>query len=102
MDRYIGTKIVLAEPEPKDGREGYAVVYEDGYRSWSPKDVFERCYRRVTDAERGLVENGLALPPGMTLQVHQSYRAGYEMIANAAGQRFWWNLATHLIEGPVT
>jgi hypothetical protein len=23
---------------------GYAVKYEDGYMSWSPKDVFERAY----------------------------------------------------------
>ena len=57
MERYIGTKIVLAEPEEKDGREGYAVVYEDGYRSWSPRETFERAYRRVTDAEVNLIEN---------------------------------------------
>ena len=24
--------------------EGYKVVYEDGYESWSPKDVFEKAY----------------------------------------------------------
>ena len=57
MDRYIGTKIVLAEPETKDGREGYAVVYKDGYRSWSPSGAFERAYRRITDAEIDLIEN---------------------------------------------
>ena len=41
------------------GREphevGYKVVYEDGYESWSPKDVFERCYREVTSEEANLV-----------------------------------------------
>ena len=81
MDRYIGTKIVLAEPMDhatalrqnlargvatieSDGASepGYAVVYEDGYRSWSPKVTFERAYRRVTDAERVLIETGEALP----------------------------------------
>jgi hypothetical protein len=55
VDTYIGTKIVMGEPETKDGRDGYAVVYDDGYRSWSPKDVFERCYRHVTDAEASLL-----------------------------------------------
>ena len=56
MDAYIGTKVIKAEPEVKDGREGYTVVYEDGYRSWSPRDTFERAYRRVTDAEKGLLD----------------------------------------------
>lgn len=27
-----------------DGRDGYLVIYEDGYVSWSPKDVFEAGY----------------------------------------------------------
>ena len=38
---------------PKDGvvprsmnrKDGYKVVYEDGYESWSPKDVFEKAYK---------------------------------------------------------
>jgi hypothetical protein len=28
--------------------EGYKVVYEDGYESWSPKETFEKAYREVT------------------------------------------------------
>lgn len=73
MERYIGTKIVLAEPmdraaaafaglvreatiEPDGkGEPGYKVVYEDGYTSWSPAGAFERAYRRITDAELGLL-----------------------------------------------
>lgn len=68
MERYIGTKIILAEPmgEPDfvammgkphvdNERPGYKVVYEDGYVSWSPKEVFERSYRRITDAELALL-----------------------------------------------
>ena len=71
MDSYIGTKIVRAAPmtplefSSKHGRvpagvdrpdePGYEVVYEDSYTSWSPKDVFERCYRRVTDQEKALI-----------------------------------------------
>ena len=61
MKKYIGTKQVSATPAwridgkvyPKDGKvprsmnreDGYKVVYEDGYESWSPKDVFEKAYK---------------------------------------------------------
>ena len=58
---YIGTKTVMAEPmtasvaqgkgyrtgEHHGDAEGYEVEYEDGYRSWSPKEVFEKAYREV-------------------------------------------------------
>lgn len=63
--KYIGTKQVNAEPmnlgefvkqtgkdpyanDPKvhdDGEEGYIVEYADGYKSWSPRDVFENAYK---------------------------------------------------------
>lgn len=61
MKKYIGTKEVSATPAwqidgtvyPKDDvvprsmnrKDGYKVVYEDGYESWSPKDVFEKAYK---------------------------------------------------------
>lgn len=61
MKKYIGTKQVSATPAwringkvyPKDGvvpkamnrEDGYKVVYEDGYESWSPKEVFEKAYK---------------------------------------------------------
>lgn len=36
-------------------QEGYKVVYEpDGYESWSPKDVFEKAYRRTDGLNFGL------------------------------------------------
>ncbi|WP_104655076.1 crAss001_48 related protein [Ralstonia insidiosa] len=41
---YIGTKQIEAWPDTKDGKDGYAVKYADGYTSWSPKDVFEAAY----------------------------------------------------------
>ena len=41
---YIGVKQVLAWEQEKDGKEGYAVKYLDGYISWSPKDIFESAY----------------------------------------------------------
>ena len=61
MKQYIGTKMIQAKPmnrleynkyrgweiptdeNPED--EGYLVKYEDGYESWSPKEVFEKAYR---------------------------------------------------------
>lgn len=79
MKTYIGTKIVNAEPMDQlqfrdlhshpnytagiivpiddhgNPRDGYKVVYEDGYVSWSPKETFERAYREVTDAEKTLI-----------------------------------------------
>ena len=65
MKKYIGTKQVSAEPMnlgefiKTTGRnpyanssdmhgnneEGYIVEYEDGYKSWSPKETFEKAYK---------------------------------------------------------
>jgi hypothetical protein len=47
MKTYIGVKIVQAEPEAKDGKDGYKVQYEEGYVSWCPKDVFEKHNRET-------------------------------------------------------
>lgn len=71
MQTYIGTKIIKAEPMnlgnynkhrgwtiPPDedpSREGYLVEYPDGYKSWSPKEVFDVAYREITDGERVLL-----------------------------------------------
>ena len=53
---YVTTKIVAAWPEEREGKEGYAVRYPDGYMSWCPKDTFERTSRPINDDERVLVE----------------------------------------------
>jgi hypothetical protein len=48
--QYIGFKVVTAWEQEGlvdlSGKKapGYAVKYEDGYISWSPKDVFEKAY----------------------------------------------------------
>lgn len=78
MKKYIGTKQVEAEPMTlglfvkETGRnpygkdienhyeteEGYIVRYEDGYESWSPKDVFEKAYKcSETFLDRLLIED---------------------------------------------
>jgi hypothetical protein len=58
MEKYIGVKLVEAEPEIKVinidesnsiSNDGYLVKYEDSYEFWSPKDVFEKAYRKIKD-----------------------------------------------------
>ena len=71
MKKYIGTKQVKAEPMTlgefiqvsgrnpyansedvhSDNEEGYLVEYEDGYRSWSPKAIFDKAYQVAETAE---------------------------------------------------
>ncbi len=38
---YVGTKIVMAWTQDKDGQPGYTVKYSDGYTSWCPKAQFD-------------------------------------------------------------
>lgn len=64
MKQYIGTKVIMAEPMTMTeaqkvlGREikpatveedGYLVEYKDGYKSWSPKSVFDEAYASYND-----------------------------------------------------
>ena len=46
MEVYYGTKRILAAPQDKNLEPGYVVEYQDGYRSWSPKEAFENAYRK--------------------------------------------------------
>lgn len=77
MKKYTGTKTIKACPmklgeaekelgraidtsavENREDQDGYLVEYEDGYRSWSPKTVFEKSYRPSgTHIERMLIEH---------------------------------------------
>ena len=58
MKKYIGTKIIEAEPMSRShgdkAEDGYKVRYPDGYESWSPKDVFEEAYRPTDCMNFGL------------------------------------------------
>lgn len=60
MKKFIGTKVIMAEPMTMTeaqkvlGRElkpatveedGYLVEHKDGYKSWSPKSVFDEAYK---------------------------------------------------------
>ena len=63
MSYYIGTKLVSATPDTREGKEGYIVVYQDGYASWSPKKVFERAYLKVDDNKK--LASGVSVGPKM-------------------------------------
>lgn len=74
FEMYIGTKIIggfpmnlgdynkyrgwqlPADEYPKT--EGYIVQYSDGYISWSPKEQFEKAYRKIKTGEMSF---GLAI-----------------------------------------
>lgn len=60
MKKYIGTKVIMAEPMTLEDaqkvldreikpsskeNDGYLVEYKDGYKSWSPKSVFEEAHK---------------------------------------------------------
>jgi len=68
MQRFIGTKIIQAEPMSEfefaasmgketpqnDNQHGWKVQYPDGYISWSPKKAFMEAYRRTDNMNFGL------------------------------------------------
>ena len=54
--QYLGRQDDICKVESSgQTRDGYLVVYEDGYQSWSPKEVFERCYRPLTSNEARMI-----------------------------------------------
>lgn len=73
MEKYIGFKMIDAEPMtlgeynilrgwqiPADedpAREGYLVVYPDGYKSWSPKQAFDYAHMQVSENNTITQEN---------------------------------------------
>ena len=77
MKKYLGVKVIKAEPMSKEmfesikgskefigtKTEGYKVVYPDGYVSWSPKDVFEEAYKEINKLDYSdaveILEKGL-------------------------------------------
>ena len=42
--------------EHREPKEGYKVMYPDGYNSWSPKHVFEEAYRLISNSEKDLIK----------------------------------------------
>lgn len=44
-EKVLGRKIDTSAVENREYEEGFLVEYADGYRSWSPKEVFEKAYK---------------------------------------------------------
>jgi len=74
MKKYLGVKLIQAEEMnvveynkqfdrdvPEDKGDGYTVVYEEGYRSWSPKSAFEKAYRSIDGLTFGLAIEAMKL-----------------------------------------
>lgn len=75
MQKYLGTKLIQAEPlnlgdynkrrgwtipENEDpNKDGYYIVYPDGYVSWSPKEIFKEAYRPTNGLSFGLAIEAL-------------------------------------------
>ncbi len=83
--KYIGVNIVQAEPEQKEGKDGYKFTYEEGYISWCPKEIFEK-HNRPCDE----------MPFSLAIE---SLRQGKKIA------RMGWNgkgMFIYLVEGEVT
>jgi hypothetical protein len=116
MEVYIGTKVIHAQPMnrleyiqlrgwtlPKDENpfdEGYLVEYTDridnhikgfkGYISWSPKDVFERAYRRVGASEPSAASaNGSPVATGASVEKEEEIFEGIGAIVDLAPKEGW-------------
>lgn len=50
-----GESLCCSTREPREPKDGFKVMYPDGYISWSPKYVFEVAYREISEAEKNLV-----------------------------------------------
>jgi hypothetical protein len=61
MQRYIGVKVIDAEPQDKDDKPGYKVCYPDGYVGWAPKKVFEEAYLLTSNMDFGLAYKAMEL-----------------------------------------
>lgn len=116
MKTYIGTKIIEATPAIRMGgkvydaneliprsmelvEEGYKVRYQDGYESFSPKDVFERFYLELTvnpelrtkkpSISQKMVDDFIVAKEVLTLGdkvtvVRATLRNGFELVESSA------------------
>ena len=87
--KYIGIKFVDAEPmtaadaEKKGYRtngntgDGYEVTYDDGYKSWCPKDVFERHNYTIKNEELAKTCEGMVSP-----DYKERFKAEYVQLKN--------------------
>ena len=68
--QFMGTKVVQAMPMTAEdamsrgyrvetAEDGYEVVYENGYKSWSPGSAFDKSYRKLDGLTFGLAVEAL-------------------------------------------
>lgn len=50
-----GGELCANRSQRRDPKDGYKVMYPDGYFSWSPKSVFENAYRKITQGEKEII-----------------------------------------------
>ena len=55
MDRLTFERTIKGKKLDSENQTGYLVEYPDGYKSWSPKSVFENAYRKITAGETALI-----------------------------------------------
>lgn len=108
MKKYLGVKMIEAEPMnlgdynqfrgwkiPDDEdpeREGYRVVYPDGYVSWSPREAFEQAYfefvgaNAVTqeDVDNFIVEIDTSEWKEKTTVVHATLKNGFTITESSS------------------
>ena len=87
--KYIGIKFVDAAPMAADVAEkkgyrvsnnkgdGYEVTYEDGYKSWCPKDVFEKHNYPIKNEELAKTCEGMVSP-----DYKERFKAEYVQLKN--------------------
>lgn len=87
--KYIGIKFVDAMPmaaniaEEKGYRvnsntgDGYEITYEDGYKSWCPKDVFEKHNYTIKNEELAKTCEGMISP-----DYKERFKAEYIQLKN--------------------
>lgn len=101
MKKYIGTKVIKAEPmtvteaqvlgveiKPATIEEnGYLVEYKDGYKSWSPKSVFDETYKpaetfldRLTVEQQELTEKVDKLRKFLSLEDAQMKVGSFQFV----------------------
>lgn len=101
MKKYIGTKVIKAEPmtvteaqvlgieiKPATVEEnGYLVEYKDGYKSWSPKSVFDETYKpaetfldRLAVEQQGLTEKVDKLRKFLSLEDAQMKVGSFQFV----------------------
>ena len=87
--KYIGIKFVDAVPMTADVAEkkgyrvngntgdGYEVTYDDGYKSWCPKDVFEKHNYTIKNEELAKTCEGMVSP-----DYKERFKAEYVQLKN--------------------